>query len=653
MKNAIFMLLLVFPCISVNAQGNLDSLLDLSYARYTSYNFSEAAETASKAYDRALLQGDSLALLKAGFYREIANQSKSGSDFKVTPIIRYKDQFKALNLLKEEARSYLHLAHIYSYFGEPKKELAQYIKAESIFERLKDESGLSAVYSNMSLMCHEQRDPELAFQYVKKSVKIDLRSGNAINLHRDYNNLAIIFEDTGPIDSAIYYHKIALDYGRKSKNPYDLGISYSNLGNNYANSHRYELAEKHLFKALEIRDSIGYFRGIAYTNVRLGYLFLAQNQLKKSARYAHDAVINAEKTSELKIKRMCYGLLAEIAAKAKDPVAELAYFKKNVALTDSIRNSDNTKTLTKILMRHEFAQQEFADSIATVEKELLVQVANEKKVEKEKQTRNFFGFVGLVLLLLSGGLFSRWRYVRKSKAALQIEKDRSEKLLLNILPEEIAQELKEKGRADARDFETISILFTDFKDFTEQSAKLSAQDLVSEINTCFEAFDYVISKYNIEKIKTIGDAYMAAGGLPIPHDDSVKNTVLAALEMQQFIIKHKAAMHALGKPAFNMRVGIHTGPVVAGIVGVRKFQYDVWGDTVNTASRLESTGEAGKVNISQSTYEWLKDDPGFDFETRGRIKVKGKGEMEMYFVSLKKVKELETVNNLPTVPCPR
>jgi adenylate cyclase len=157
--------------------------------------------------------------------------------------------------------------------------------------------------------------------------------------------------------------------------------------------------------------------------------------------------------------------------------------------------------------------------------------------------------------------------------------------------------------------------------------------LVSEINTCFIVFDNIMGKYGIEKIKTIGDAYMAASGLPVQSDDSAKNAVLAALEMQEFISKRKAEMDAAGKPAFEMRVGIHTGPVVAGIVGVKKFQYDIWGDAVNTAARMESSGEVEKVNISEATYNYLKDDPDLFFESRGKIEAKGKGDIEMYFVS--------------------
>jgi len=195
--------------------------------------------------------------------------------------------------------------------------------------------------------------------------------------------------------------------------------------------------------------------------------------------------------------------------------------------------------------------------------------------------------------------------------------------------------LKEKGSAKAKNFDEVSVLFSDFKGFTAASEKLSAQDLVSEINTCFEAFDNIMEKYQIEKIKTIGDAYMAGCGLPVPDAESAKKAVLAGLEMQDFIENRKVEQQKLNLPFFEMRLGIHTGPLVAGIVGIKKFQYDIWGDTVNTASRLESNGVVGKVNISKTTYDFIADDPAFVFEKRGEIEVKGKGLLEMFFVGLK------------------
>jgi class 3 adenylate cyclase len=224
-----------------------------------------------------------------------------------------------------------------------------------------------------------------------------------------------------------------------------------------------------------------------------------------------------------------------------------------------------------------------------------------------------------------------YQLLEKSKSEIEIEKAKSDNLLLNILPAEIAEELKETGEAPARHFDSVSILFTDFKEFTQAAELLSATELVNEINTCFKAFDNICEKYKIEKIKTIGDSYMAVGGLPLPYDGHIANTVKAGIEMAEFIIDRKKS--SKNKVAFDMRLGVHCGPVVAGIVGAKKFQYDLWGDSVNTASRMESHGEIRKVNISEAIYQNIKDDPYFVFEKRGEIQAKGKGDIEMYFVN--------------------
>ncbi len=211
------------------------------------------------------------------------------------------------------------------------------------------------------------------------------------------------------------------------------------------------------------------------------------------------------------------------------------------------------------------------------------------------------------------------------------EKKRSDELLLNILPYETAEELKEKGRSDPKLFESVTILFTDFKDFTKISEKLSPDELVSEIDYCFREFDRIINMYDIEKIKTIGDSYMAAGGLPVPNQTHAKDVVKAAIAIQQFINGYNQERSATQKALFEIRIGIHTGSVVAGIVGSMKFAYDIWGDAVNTASRMESSGEPGKINISGTTYNLVKDE--FSFEYRGKIVAKNKGEIDMYFLN--------------------
>ena len=197
--------------------------------------------------------------------------------------------------------------------------------------------------------------------------------------------------------------------------------------------------------------------------------------------------------------------------------------------------------------------------------------------------------------------------VQERTKELRLEKQKSDDLLLNILPEEVANELKEKGSADAKQFDMVTVMFTDFKGFTKISERLSPSQLVEEIHICFKAFDAIIAKHNIEKIKTIGDAYMCAGGLPVSNETHAIDVVNAAIEIRQFMQEHLEQKKLTGQEVFEIRIGIHTGPVVAGIVGIRKFAYDIWGDTVNIASRLESSGEAGKINISGSTYELVKD----------------------------------------------
>lgn len=229
--------------------------------------------------------------------------------------------------------------------------------------------------------------------------------------------------------------------------------------------------------------------------------------------------------------------------------------------------------------------------------------------------------------------YSRFKDLTQAKIDLQNlkeEKKRSDSLLLNILPEEIASELKQFGKSYARKHEQVSILFADIKGFSSIAENLSASELVTQLDECFRAFDYIVEKHGLEKIKTIGDAYICACGLPNPDPDNAAKTVIAALDMMDFIKGFAMTKKIQDLPAFEFRIGIHTGAVITGVVGLKKFTYDIWGDAVNMAARMEQHGEAGKINISESTYELIRDK--FKCTHRGKIEAKNKGDVDMYFV---------------------
>ena len=214
---------------------------------------------------------------------------------------------------------------------------------------------------------------------------------------------------------------------------------------------------------------------------------------------------------------------------------------------------------------------------------------------------------------------------------LNQERRKSDRLLLNVLPEPITQELKENDRVTPRDYENASVLFTDFVGFTGIAEHLTPQELIEELDGCFRQFDRVVKRHHLEKIKTIGDAYMAVGGVPKPNQTHAVDCVLAALEIQRMMLALMEKNIAAGRPHWQLRVGINSGDMIAGVIGREKFAYDVWGDTVNIPSRLESSGAANQINISRATYERVKD--FFICEYRGRVAAKNKGEIDMYFVS--------------------
>ncbi len=226
------------------------------------------------------------------------------------------------------------------------------------------------------------------------------------------------------------------------------------------------------------------------------------------------------------------------------------------------------------------------------------------------------------IITTSQGIQAERSYIR--------ERDKADQLLLNILPEAVANELKEKGKAEAREYAHASVLFTDFIGFTAIAEKMTPVKLLQELDFCFSEFDRICDKYDLERLKTVGDAFMACAGLPEPNPAHAIRCIRAAIEMRDFMAMYRAEKMKAGEPSWDIRIGVHSGPVVAGIVGQKKFAYDIWGDTVNVASRMESAALAGQVNISRTTFDLVKNE--FRCEARGEISIKNRGTVEMFTV---------------------
>jgi adenylate cyclase len=556
------------------------------------------------------------------------------------------DHYKRALVYFEDVGDYGLISHalnsiggVYGQMGNNPKAIDYMSRALAVIEASGNESFLTNSLLNLAAMYDKVNDLDKSREYLTRAYETAKSTAHKQSEISALHGLGILKVATGNYDEALAYSESLFSMSKKTESSgYNvvLNYAYDLKAKTYLAMRDYDNALKFFELSNKLGESIGGYSSALSHALQLGTIYKLKKDGKNAVKWCNEALILAQNENSLESQAHSCECLYESYKMLNNGNKALEYHERFLVLNDSLNKEEAGKKLQQM----EFAKQVFADSIAQLETDRLVEEAHQEEVRQGEKTRNIAIGGGLFFLLAAGGFYSRWRYVRKSKAIIESERDRSDNLLLNILPADIAAELKANGKAEARDFDTVSILFTDFKGFTQASEKLSAQELVAEINSCFEAFDGIMGKYNIEKIKTIGDAYMAAGGLPVPANDSVKNTVLAALEMQAFISDRKATNDAANQPAFEMRVGIHTGPVVAGIVGVKKFQYDIWGDTVNTASRMESNGEVGKVNISQSTYELIKTEVSlpaegrFEFESRGKIEAKGKGEIEMYFVAL-------------------
>jgi class 3 adenylate cyclase len=363
-------------------------------------------------------------------------------------------------------------------------------------------------------------------------------------------------------------------------------------------------------------------------------IYLEKGDYEGAVAYAENSLRLAQKYSLKDQIADAYLKLSQLHEYKGNFKSSFDNYKNYITYRDSVKNVSVSREISKIRelieAEKEIIEAEREKKEAELERDLAMQ--------KERNQRNVAIGIGVALFLiglLTFGLYRRTLFISKTKKIIEAERNRSEELLLNILPEQTAIELKKSGTVEAKKYDSVSVLFSDFKGYTNYAEDLSPELLVKSLSFYFSEFDNIIEKNGLEKIKTIGDAYMCAGGLPFPDKDHAKKITLAAQEMMDFVTLAKNDV-AKDYANFDIRIGISSGPVVAGVVGSKKYSYDIWGDTVNVASRMESMSEVGRINISEKTYMLIKSD--FECEYRGEFDIKNRGKLKMYFVNSAGVK---------------
>lgn len=547
---------------------------------------------------------------------------------------------KALILYKKQKGKDNYIFAIKKTLGANYMKMREFDKAKKYAEESynyykdkKDSSALSSVYNLLAHISFEQNKLPEAKEYILNAIKIipDSSSTNLYNkayfgtikykmlMQKDsiairsdrtkYKELDIITKEISDNLEKIEAVKDDVTSGLLIHNYGILADAYGMLGN-------YDQAYHYLNKTVKQKEK-------SYSVEKIKALSEAQGEQQLNDERLRIQLI--EETKRIQLQKEIELKALRFEYEKKQAIAKTEEERKRLTLEEDLKRKE---------IQIKFDQEQKAVVLRYNQEKNIARINQEKKdaiakanLESSKTEKNMWAVgAGLSLLLLGFAGFS-YNQKRKDNRKIAEEKQKSDDLLLNILPYEVAEELKEKGKTSAKHYDEVSVLFTDFVNFTSNSERIGVQEILNELNICFTEFDRIMEKYGLEKIKTIGDAYLAVSGLPVSNDQHAKNAVSASLEILAYIQQRK-----IDNPnALDIRIGIHSGPVIAGIVGVKKFAYDIWGDTVNTAARMEQNSSLGKLNVSEATYKLIKDD--FTFEYRGKIETKGKGAMEMYFVN--------------------
>jgi adenylate cyclase len=535
-------------------------------------------------------------------------------------------------------------------------------KSLDIFKSIKDEVGVSNMYNNIGVIYLTKGDDPRALEYFIQSLRVAEKINHKVRIATALVNIGAVYNNNKATRSnAQESYMRALPLGKEVGDNGVIGTASVNLGEIFLQKNKIDSA------LIYFNDALAAYQGdahVAYVLTNIGKAYALKGDLNQAISYNKRAVATARN----------FGAKKDIA---QSLIGLGDSYRKGGMFNAALENYETARSISKELgisyelqealegmslsyaglgdfmnaysyqveyneVKNLTSAEDYGKQISTLrfqfdveKKEAEIDILNKEndlktaQIQQASLERNFLIAIAVFLLITVGGVVYSYIFAKKSNKMLATERNRSEAILLNILPKDTADELKENGFVKAQKFDQVTVLFTDFKEFTQEAEKVSPEDLVKSIDYYFKNFDEIVTRHNLEKIKTIGDAYMCAGGLPVANKTNHMDAVRAALEITEFVKKVNQEQPA-GIIPFQIRVGVNTGPVVAGVVGIKKFQFDIWGSAVNIASRMESTSEPGKINISEYTYQLIKDD--FECHFRGEIHVKHVGNMQMYFV---------------------
>jgi adenylate cyclase len=542
--------------------------------------------------------------------------------------------------------------------------LDQWMQSLSIFEKANDENGIANILNNIAAIYKERGVDDKALEYALRSLSIAEKIKNKTRIYSALITIASVYQnkkDPKAIEYMQRAHAIA--------DPEGLGLILANIGELLFEQG--EKLEKVPDSAAAVqryfRDAFDYYQrsiaqdahsvSTAFSYNGIGKVHFKNGQYNEAIASHAKAMALAEKVEDKwNLFKANHGT-ANVYMQQKNYGTALGFYNSALAFAEQVGNND-LSDLYKDMAHAYLAVADYRNAYAYQEKFTLkekeiyneqvqkklgtlqldwdldkkqaenARLTAEKKVEA--QFKKGFATVAVLVFFIAVILYRNYRAKHRINKVLDKQKAEIETLLLNILPQEVAQELQQDGKATPRHYDNASVLFTDFKNFTSMADKMPPREVVAQLNSWFIAFDNIVERYGLEKIKTIGDSYMCAGGIPVPDKEHAYKIVQAAVAMQKWSERNNAARVERGMEPLEIRIGIHSGPLVAGVVGRKKYAYDIWGSTVNIASRMESNGEAGRVNISAALYEQVKD--RFQCSHRGKIHAKNVGEVDMYFV---------------------